>query len=262
MDAPDNLVTLDTLRRMAQEGKRRFAGLTAYDATFAHVLDACGVEFILVGDSLGMVVQGHANTQPVTMDDMVYHTQCVARNVQRALLISDLPYMSCCDVPMAQRNAARLVREGGAQVVKLEASQDQVEIVRALSGQGTPVCAHLGLRPQSLTRMEGIHRHGRAPDEAARLRETALALEQAGADLLLLECVVDDLGAEITGQAGIPVIGIGSGAACDGQILVLYDLLGLTEPVPRHARSFMNSGRSIADAVRAYVEAVHSGSFP
>ena len=262
MGGPDHLVTLDTLRRMAQEGKRRFAGLTAYDATFARVLDACGVEFILVGDSLGMVVQGHGATRSVTMDDMVYHTQCAARGVRRALLISDLPFMSCCDVPTAQANAARLVREGGAQVVKLEASQEQVEIVRALSGQGLPVCAHLGLRPQSLTRMNDIRRHGRAPEEAAELRETALALEQAGADLLLLECVVDDLAEEITRRAGIPVIGIGSGSACDGQILVLHDLLGLTDPMPRHARSFMGSGDGIADAVRAYVEAVHSGSFP
>ena len=262
MSMPDSSVTLDTLHRMAREGEDYFAGLTAYDATFARVLDACGVEFILVGDSLGMVVQGHPNMQSVTMDDMVYHTQCVARNVQRALLISDLPYMSCCDVPMAQANAMRLVQEGGAQVVKLEASQDQVEIVRALSDQGTPVCAHLGLRPQSLTKLTGIRRHGRTSEEADELRETALALEQAGADLLLVECVVDNLAAEITEQAGIPVIGIGSGAACDGQILVLYDLLGLTDPAPRHARSFMNSGRSVADAVRAYVEAVHSGSFP
>ena len=262
MSTPDSPVTLDALSQMARDGRNRFAGLTAYDATFARVLDTCGVEFILVGDSLGMVVQGHANTQPVTMDDMVYHTQCVARDVQRALLISDLPYRSCCDVSTAQANAVRLVREGGAQVVKLEASRDQVEIVRALSGQGVPVCAHLGLRPQSLTRMEGIHRHGRTPAEAAELRETARALEQAGANLLLLECVVDDLAAEITGQAGIPVIGIGSGAACDGQILVLYDLLGLTDPMPKHARSFMDSGDGIAEAVRAYVAAVHSGAFP
>lgn len=261
MRAPDSPVTLDLLRRMAREGNR-FAGLTAYDATFARVLDACGAEFILVGDSLGMVVQGHANTQSVTMDDMVYHTQCVARTLQRAVLISDLPYMSCCDVPTAQANAARLVQEGGAQVVKLEASQEQAEIVRALSEQGLPVCAHLGLRPQSLTRMEGIQRHGRSPAEAAELRETALALEQAGADLLLLECVVDDLATEITGRAGIPVIGISSGAACDGQVLVLHDLLGLTDPIPRHARSFMGSGEGIAGAVRAYVDAVHSGSFP
>ena len=135
-------MTLDTLRRMAREGEDRFAGLTAYDATFARVLDACGVEFILVGDSLGMVVQGHPNMQTVTMDDMVYHTKCVARSIQRALLISDLPYMSCCDVPMAQANAMRLVQEGGAQIVKLEASQDQVEIVRALSDQA-PQSVHI-----------------------------------------------------------------------------------------------------------------------
>ena len=262
MNGSDHPVTLDALCRMAQEGTHRFAGLTVYDATFARLLDTCGVEFVLVGDSLGMVVQGHAGTQSVTMDDMVYHTQCVARGVRRALLISDLPFMSCCDVPKAQANAARLMREGGAQVVKLEASQEQVEIVCALSEQGIPVCAHLGLRPQSLTTLKDIRRHGRTSAEAAELREMALALEQAGADLLLLECVIDGLAAEITAQAGIPVIGIGSGAACDGQILVLHDLLGLTDPMPKHARSFMNSGGGIPDAVRAYVEAVHSGSFP
>ena len=262
MSGPDNPVTLRTLRRMAQEGECRFAGLTAYDATFACVLDACGVEFVLVGDSLGMVVQGHATTRSVTMDDMIYHTRCVARGVQRALLIGDMPFMSSCDVPTAQANAARLLREGGAQVVKLEASRDQVEIVQALAEQRIPVCAHLGLRPQSLAKPEDARRYGRAPEEAAELRETARELEQAGADLLLLECVIDELAAEITGQAGIPVIGIGSGPACDGQILVLHDLLGLTDPMPKHARSFMGAGGSIEDAVRAYVEAVHSGSFP
>ncbi len=262
MGEPDDRVTLDALRQIARKGKRRLAGLTAYDATFARVLDSCGVDFVLVGDSLGMVVQGHGSTRPVTMDDMVYHTRCVARGTRRALLISDLPYRSYEDPSMALANATRLIREGGARVVKLEASREQVEIVRALSGQGLPVCAHLGLRPQSLTRLTGIQKRGRASGEAAELREAALSLERAGADLLLLECVVDDLAKEIASRARIPVIGIGSGAACDGQILVLHDLLGLTDPMPRHARGFLGSGDGVAEAVRAYVEAARSGAFP
>ena len=262
MSSPDSPVTLDTLKGMAREGREKFAGLTAYDATFARVLDECGLEFILVGDSLGMVVQGHAVTRWVTMDDMVYHTKCAARSVSRAYLIGDMPYESYGDVPTAQANAMRLMREGGAQMVKLETSRDQAEIVQALAGQGIPVCAHLGFRPQSLTEPGGARLHGRDPEEAAELRETARALERAGADLLLLECVADDQAAEITAQAKIPVIGIGSGPACDGQVLVLHDLLGLTDPMPKHARSFMGAGDGIAGAVRAYAEEVRSGSFP
>ena len=262
MAGPDDSVTLRTLRRMAQEGRHHFAGLTAYDATFARVLDTCGVEFVLVGDSLGMVVQGQVTTRSVTMDDMVYHTRCVARGVRRALLIGDLPFASFCDAPTARANATRLMREGGAQMVKLEASRDQVGTVLALSEQGIPVCAHLGLRPQSLVRMEDARLYGRSPGEAAELQEAAHELEQAGADMLLLECVVAKVAGKITAHAGIPVVGIGSGATCDGQVLVLHDLLGLTEPMPRHARSFMAPGGDIADAVRAYVEAVHAGTFP
>ena len=261
MNEPATPVTLDTLHAWCRAGQR-FAGLTAYDATFARTLDESGVAFVLVGDSLGMVLQGHAGTQAVTMEDMVYHTRCVRRGLRRALLVADLPYGSCMDVASAQANATRLLAEGGAQVVKLEASRDQTEIIRAFATQDIPVCAHLGLQPQSMARLDQVRRHGRQPAEAAELRQTARELEQAGADLLLLELVRDELAAEITAQANIPVIGIGSGAGCDGQILVLHDLLGLTDPAPRHAKNFMGEGRDIAAAVRAYVDAVHTGAFP
>ena len=254
-------VTLNTLREKARAGQH-FAGLTAYDATFARVLDENGVEFVLAGDSLGMVLQGEVGTQAVTMDDMAYHTLCARRGLRRALLVADLPYGSYADAESAQINASRLIVESGAQIIKLEAARDQAEIIRALAMQDISVCAHLGLRPQSMERLDKVRRYGRQPAEAAELRQTAQELEQAGAELLLLELVVDELAAEITEQAGIPVIGIGSGAACDGQILVLHDLLGLTDPMPRHARSFMGEGRDIAAAVRAYVEAVRTSAFP
>lgn len=256
-------VTLRELRETARRGERRLAGLTVYDASFARALDAGGLDFLLVGDSLGMTVQGHDSTRPVTMDDMVYHTRCAARGVQRAFLISDMPFMSFQDVPMALEHAARLMQEGGARMVKLEASLDQAEIVQALAERGMPVCAHLGLRPQSLER---VRMHGHDPREAEELQATARELEQTGADVLLLECVVGSLAQSITDEADIPVIGIGSGPHCDGQVLVLHDLLGLTDPMPRHARCFLGvgegQGSSIEAAVRAYAQAVQSGRFP
>lgn len=260
------VVTLRELRETARHGARRLAGLTVYDASFARALDAGGLDFLLVGDSLGMTVQGHDSTRPVTMDDMVYHTRCAARGVQRAFLISDMPFMSFRDAPMALEHAARLMQEGGARMVKLEASLDQAEIVQALAEHGMPVCAHLGLRPQSLERLERARMHGRDPLEAEELQATACELEQAGADVLLLECVAASLAQSITDKAEIPVIGIGSGPHCDGQVLVLHDLLGLTDPMPRHARCFLGDGEgqgpSIEAAVRAYAQAVQSGRFP
>ncbi len=259
-------VTLRELQEIARRGERRLAGLTVYDASFARVLDAGGLDFLLVGDSLGMTVQGHGSTRPVTMDDMVYHTRCAARGVERSFLISDMPFMSFREVPMALDHAAQLVQEGGARMVKLEASLDQAEIVRALSEHGVPVCAHLGLRPQSLERLERARMYGHDPCEADELQATARELEQAGANLLLLECVAGALAQSITDKADIPVIGIGSGAHCDGQVLVLYDLLGLTDPMPRHARCFLGDGEGqgscVETAVRAYVQAVRSGRFP
>ncbi len=253
-------ITPEHLRAMSTAGER-FAGLTAYDASFAAVLDACEVDFVLVGDSLGMVVQGHANTRDVTMADMVYHTRCVARTTRRALVICDMPYQSFEEVDAALANAGALI-EAGAQMVKLEACTDQVQVVAALVASGIPVCAHLGLRPQSLESFEGVQRCGKDAIEAQELFDAAQALTDAGTQLLLLECVYPEVASKITQQASVPVIGIGSGSQCDGQVLVLQDVLGLADPIPRHAQNFMNSGASIADAVRAYVQAVRSGDFP
>ena len=253
-------VTPESLDAMGMAGER-IAGLTAYDASFARILDACGVDFVLVGDSLGMVVQGDVNTRGVTMADMVYHTRCVARTMRRALLISDMPYQSFENPDAALANASALI-EAGAQMVKLEACADQVQVVAALVAADIPVCAHLGLRPQSLKSFDGVRRCGRDVTEAQELSETAQALTDAGGQLLLLECVYPEVAGEITLQVRVPVIGIGSGRHCNGQILVLHDVLGLTDPMPQHGQSFMGSGAGIADAVRAYVQAVRSGSFP
>lgn len=253
-------VTLDTLRLLARKGER-FAGLTAYDAGFARVLDRAGVDFVLVGDSLGMTVQGHDSTVPVIMEDMIYHTACAARGVRRALLMADLPFMSFRDVPTALDNTAALMQEGGAHMVKLEAGVEQVEIVAVLAENGLPVCAHLGLRPQSLVKFGAPRVHGQKKREADALARAARELEDAGADLLLLECVAPATASAITERARIPVIGIGSGPRCDGQVMVLHDLLGLTDPLPRHARDFLRDADGIEDAVRAYVAAVRAGDF-
>lgn len=264
MTAPDRdpPVTLPALRRLKSEGAR-FACLTAYDASFAALLDASGTDVVLVGDSLGMVVQGHPTTVPVTMDHMVYHAAAVARGLRRALLVVDLPFMSYTSPALALENAARLMREGFAQVVKLEGGRTQVATVTALSGQGIPVCAHLGLQPQSVHKLGGYRVQGRDPETADRLRSDALALEAAGADLLVLECVPSDLAAEITATLTIPVIGIGAGPSCDGQVLVLYDVLGITPGrVPRFAKNFLEGAGGIPEALEGYVTAVRTGAFP
>ncbi len=258
---PSSPVTLATLRAHKREG-RAFPCLTAYDATFARVLDGAGMDVVLVGDSLGMVVQGEASTLPVTMDHMVYHTRAVSRGVERALVMADLPFMSCATPERALTNAARLMAEGGARVVKLEGGAVQLEAVAALADRDIPVCAHLGLQPQAVHKLGGYRVQGREPGAAEDMAAAARDLEAAGADLLLLECVPRDLAAAITAAAGVPVIGIGAGPECDGQVLVLHDLLGLGGPAPRFAPSFMAPGRDIPGAVAAYGEAVRSGTFP
>ncbi len=254
-------ITVPRLRAMKQEG-RPIACLTAYDASFARVLDEAGIDLVLVGDSLGMVVQGRETTLAVTVDDMVYHTRCVARGLRRALLVADLPFASYAQPAQALDNAARLMR-AGARVVKLEASANQAEIVRHLGAQGIPVCAHLGLRPQSVHKLGGYRRQGAGEAEAAQMLEDAALLARCGADLLLLECVPPRLAAEIRANVEVPVIGIGAGPDCDGQILVLYDLLGVSlGPVPPFARNFMNAAPDIPGAVSAYVAAVRGRRFP
>lgn len=255
-------VTLASLRKAKQEG-RRFASLTAYDASFAALEDAAGIEVILVGDSLGMVVQGHRSTIPVTMEHIVYHTALVARGAGSALVMGDMPFMSFATVDDARRNAARLMQEGGAEIVKLEGTGAQAETVEALSAQGIPVCAHLGLRPQAVHKAGAYKIQGREPEAAKSLMDDAATLEQAGADMLLLECVPATLAKKITEQAQVPVIGIGAGVHCDGQILVLYDMLGITPGRrPSFSKDFLTESDGIPAALKAYAEAVKSGSFP
>jgi len=258
----DSPVTVASLQAMRQAGEK-IACLTAYDASFAHLLDEAGVEVILVGDSLGMVVQGQETTVPVTVDDMVYHSRAVARGCRRALLMVDMPFMSYGRPEQALDNAARLMREGHAHMVKLEGGRPQVETVRQLSDRGIPVCAHLGLQPQSVYKLGGFKVQGRGEAAAVDMLEDAKALQAAGADMLLIECVPASLGAGIAVAVEIPVIGIGAGRDCDGQVLVLYDMLGITPGMtPRFVRDFMAESGDIRAALRAYVEAVKTGSFP
>ncbi len=255
-------VTLPTLRKLRQAGQP-IVCLTAYDASFAAILDHVGIDLVLVGDTLGMVVQGHASTIPVTVDHMVYHTTLVARALKRAWLVADLPFLSYSDPSQALASAGRLLQEGGAKMVKLEGHAGQAAIVEALATNGIPVCAHLGLRPQSEYKIGGFRAAGRSQAEAEKVCEDARRLEDAGADLLLLECVPSLLAAEITRAAHVPVIGIGAGASVDGQILVLYDILGLSQSIrPRFVENFLTGGRSIAEAVAAYAEAVRNRSYP
>lgn len=255
-------VTRATLERLKQAGEK-IAVLTAYDAAFAQVVDAAGVEIIIVGDSLGMVVQGKESTLPVTLDEMIYHAACVARGAPSALRVVDMPFMTYANVKDALSNAARLMREGGAQMVKLEGGARIVEIVHELTAQGIPVCGHLGLLPQSVHQLGGYRVQGREREAAHAMLEDARGLEAAGAALLVLECVPSELGREITRAVSIPVIGIGAGPDCDGQVLVLQDMLGITPGKrPKFSKDFMAGQTSIQAAVRAYVQAVKDRSFP
>lgn len=255
-------LTVPALQAMKQRGERIVA-LTAYDYSFAALLDNAGVDLILVGDSLGMVVQGHATTLPVTLDAMVYHCAAVARGRRRALLVADLPFLSDVDAASAVRSGGRLLAEGGATMVKIEGAGPRLAAIEALAGNGIPVCAHLGLTPQSVHKLGGFRKQGRTSEAAERLRSDALAVQHAGADLLVLESVPAELAAQVTAAAAIPVIGIGAGAACDGQILVGYDIIGLTPGKrPPFSRNFLAGHDSLPAAIGAYVEAVRNGSFP
>lgn len=258
---PEPRVTVTALRQMKREGKK-IAMLTAYDASFARVLDAQGVDVILVGDSLGMVIQGHETTVPVTMDDMVYHTRAVTKISQRALVIGDLPFMSYTSPELALRNSARLMQESGAHMVKLEGGAPQITTVRQLAHHGVPVCAHLGLQPQSVHKLGGYRVQGRDDAVAQQMLDDAIALQEAGADMLVLECVPVALAARITQALAIPTIGIGAGRDCDGQVLVLHDMLGISPRAPKFSQDFIGTGATIPQAVKAYVQAVKTGLFP
>lgn len=255
-------LTLTDLLEMKRES-RKIACLTAYDASFTTILERAGVDVILVGDSLGMVIQGHDSTLPVTVDDVVYHLQCVSRTSQSAFIIGDMPFMSYANVSQAITNAARLMQQGGAHMVKLEGSDTQIEIVGELARRGIPVCAHLGLQPQAVHKIGGYKVQGRDEKAAAIMVQQSNALVDAGADLLLLECVPADLAKSITESVDIPVIGIGAGGDCDGQILVLQDAIGVTAGhVPRFVRDFSEQSLHPETAIRHYVAAVRDGSFP
>jgi 3-methyl-2-oxobutanoate hydroxymethyltransferase len=255
-------LSLGSLRKMHGEG-RPIACLTAYDATFAQLVDEAGADLVLVGDTLGMVVQGQTSTVPVTMDDMIYHTRLVARGLRRAYLVADMPFLSYVDPPTAVKNAGRLMQEGGARMVKLEGTREQAEIVAALAANGIPVCAHLGLRPQAVEKLGGFRIQGREPEAAAQIAEDARHLEQAGADILLLECIPRALAREIHAAVSVPVIGIGAGPDVDGQILVLYDILDLTPGrKPSFAKNYMAGAAGVREALANYVREVKERIYP
>ena len=255
-------VTISTLGRMKAEGEK-IAVVTAYDASFARLCEAAGAEVILVGDSLGMVVQGHDSTLPVSVDEMVYHTAMVRRGCRRPFIVADMPFMSHGTPSQALDSAGRLMKEGGAQMVKIEGGEPQAETVRHLTRRAVPVCAHLGLLPQSIHQLGGYKVQGREPHLAESILKDACLLEEAGAQMLVLECVPELLAREITATVSIPVIGIGAGPGCDGQVLVLHDILGITPGTPpRFSRDFMAGAGSIEGAIRAYVDAVHREEFP
>src|SRR3990167_365803 len=256
-------VTVPKLRQMKADGER-IVSLTAYDASFARLMDACGVDVVLVGDSLGMVVQGHKSTLPVTVADIVYHSACVARGLRSALLVADMPFQSCATPLRALESAVPMLAEGGASMVKIEGAGPMLETIEFLTTRDIPVCAHLGLTPQSVLKLGGYKVQRREQAAAARLLSDAAAVAQAGAELLVLECVPSALAAEVTASLQIPTIGIGAGPACDGQILVMHDMLGINSGHrrPRFVKNFLEGNDSIAAAVQAYAKAVRDGSFP
>jgi 3-methyl-2-oxobutanoate hydroxymethyltransferase len=260
MDQPP--VNVSTLRRMKKD-REPIACMTAYDASFAALVDRAGADLVLVGDSLGMVIQGHDTTVPVTVDDMIYHSKLVARGISHAFLVTDMPFMSYTSPDQALENSVRLMQEGAAMMVKLEGGTSQVAVVEYLTRHDIPVCAHIGLKPQSVHKIGGFKVQGREQDQAKQMREDALALQQAGADIVLLECVPNEVGAAVTEVLDVPVIGIGAGPAVDGQILVLYDVLGITQGrMPRFVKNFMVDNASIPEALQAYVAAVKQRAYP
>ena len=257
-------ISINTLANRKGDGQK-FACLTAYDALFSELISSVGIEVMLVGDSLGMVLQGHDSTLPVTLDDMVYHMNCVRRGNEGSLIMADLPFMSYASASQSLESAAALMR-CGAHMVKLEGGAWLAESTRLLHERGIPVCAHMGLTPQSINRFGGFRVQGRNPEQASLMLDEALILEDSGASVLLLECVPTDLGKTITDRLQIPVIGIGAGPHTDGQIMVLHDMLGITPSsikTPKFVKNFLPvSQDGIRGALQAYADAVRDGSFP
>ncbi len=256
-------VTVPQLQAMKVRGER-IASLTAYDASIARAMDAVGIDAVLVGDSLGMVVQGAENTVSVSLDDMIYHSRCVAKGLQSALLIADMPFQTYATPERALDAAAALLGEGMASMVKMEGAGFVLDAIDFLSSRDIPVCAHLGLTPQSVLKMGGFKVQGRDTEAAKALLAQAKAVEQAGAQLLVLECMPSSLAGQITAALKIPTIGIGAGPDCDGQILVSYDALGINSGHrrPRFVKDFLKGNDSIEAAFRQYVQDVKIGAFP
>ncbi|MDT8406944.1 MAG: 3-methyl-2-oxobutanoate hydroxymethyltransferase [Methylococcales bacterium] len=253
-------LTLTDLAAMKQR-QEKITCLTAYDASFARLIDQAGIDIILVGDSLGPVIQGQSSTVPVTLSDVVYHCQCVRRGCHRAWLIADLPFLSYVTADQAFAAAALLMQQAGARMIKLEGAHD--ELIAQLVAHGVPVCAHLGLLPQQVHQLGGYRVQGRKADARHRLLNDAKTVQAAGASLLVLECVPSELAAEITTMLDIPVIGIGAGSACDGQVLVLYDILGLSpHPPARFTHNFLAGQTSISGAIEAFRDAVKQHHYP
>ncbi|MEQ8426850.1 MAG: 3-methyl-2-oxobutanoate hydroxymethyltransferase [Gammaproteobacteria bacterium] len=255
------LVRAEDLQAMKQAGEK-IACLTSYDACFARLQEQAGVDVLLVGDSLGMVLHGEETTLGVSMVDMIYHTRMVSRAVNNPLIISDMPYQSYTSPSTGLENAQRLVTEGGAHVVKLEGGQSILKTVEQICEHGIPVCGHLGLMPQSINEPGGYRVQARTEAAAEQLRQDAIALEQAGASCLVLECIPTKLAAEVSDELSIPTIGIGAGIGCDGQVLVAHDMLGMSPRLARFCRDFLKDSDSIVDAFAAYVAAVKDKSFP
>src|SRR5882724_1835449 len=259
--APRPSVTLTTLAKM-KSSHEKIACMTAYDASFATLVDQAGVDVVLVGDTLGMVVQGHDTTVPVTLDDIIYHCKAVARGLHRPLLMGDMPFMTYSSREQALVNAVRLMQEGGAKIIKLEAGVHQTGIVEFLASHDIAVCAHLGLRPQSVHKVAGFRIQGGEAEAAEKMTRDAKALEAAGADIVLLEQVPATLGATIARELHVPVIGIGAGPDVDGQILVLYDILDITPGhKPKFVRNFMKGVDSPLQGLASYVNAVKDRSY-
>ncbi|MCX7817310.1 MAG: 3-methyl-2-oxobutanoate hydroxymethyltransferase [Syntrophales bacterium] len=256
-------VTTATVREMKRKGEK-ITMLTAYDYPTAVVLDEAGIDILLVGDSLAMVVLGYDSTLPVTMDEMIHHTKAVVRGTKRAMVVGDMPFMSYqASVEDAVRNAGRFLQEGGAQAVKLEGGREVAETVLKITQAGIPVMAHLGLTPQSVHQLGGYKVQGKEEKVAKKIMEDAKILEEAGAFSLVLECVPKGLAEEITKNIGIPTIGIGAGVHCDGQVLVVHDMLGLFERfTPKFVKKYANLNIQIKEAVKTYIDEVKRGTFP
>lgn len=253
-------ITVNTLRNMKAEGEK-FITVALYDAPMAAMAQKCGVEVVLIGDSLGMTVLGYDSTVPVTMEQMIYHVEAVARGNSRSLIIGDLPFMTYATVEQTMTNATRAM-QAGAHMVKMEGGAWLVESVRMLSERGIPVCAHLGLTPQSVNKFGGFRVQGRSEEQGEQIIADAIALEQAGADLLVLECIPAELGERVTKAVGIPTIGIGAGIGTDAQVLVINDILGLTEFPPKFSKNFLLEAEDIPGALKKYAADVKAGVFP